>query len=380
MNKAALPLILFAALWAAEKTEGGFTERGLAGYRPWTNVRPWMTVGMRPEDNGLVGALELFCPGAAEMKLSMADGFAEIPWRPFESTLRWAFPPGARRVALRVVFREKRKADGVARVTPPLIRLLDLKDPDRVLTGDDEGAWMDWTDGILHGSARAAKRADGRHDAGEARRLAEAEMKQVISGGFMSLAAEEGIRMADLLGGVERLGAASLDLLPFIRLEEIDFHESGDTRVKGSLSLWGPSARVVRETAGLLRPEEPRPDAAKASDPEGLLVIDARGLHFAPCLFPQVWSEDERPCLVPGRGVGWERPYVRYLRQPSQASLARLGGLTGLKRAPVFIKAIGSRPGAPSTLLVTRRHRDLILGAGPAFTRWLDGGWLLIVD
>jgi hypothetical protein len=380
LNKATLPLILFAALWAAEKAEVGFTERGLAGYRPWTNVRPWMTVGMRPEDNGLVGALELYCPGAVEMKISMGGGFAEIPWRPFESSLRWAFPPGASRVALRAVFREKRKGDAIARVTPPLVRLLDLKDPDRVLTGDDEGAWMDWTDGILHGGARAAKRVDERHDAGEARRLAEGEMKQVLGAAFMSLAAEEGIRMADLLGGVDRLGRVSLDLLQWIRLDEIDFHESGATRVKGSLPLWGPSARVLRETALLLRPEEPRPDAAKALDPEGLLVIDTRGLHFAPCMFPQVWSEDERPCLVPGRGAAWERPYVRYLRRPSQASLARLGGLTGLKRAPVFIKAIGSRPGAPSTLLVTRRHRDLILGVGPGFSRWLDGGWVLIVD
>jgi len=380
LNKAVLPFLLIAALWAAENPGDAFAEKGLVGYRPWTNVRPWITATLKPEDRGLLVSLDFFCPGAAEMKVVAGPSFAEIPWRPFEPSVRWALPAGKTRIAIRAVFREKRPQGDSARVTPPVSRLLDLADPDRILTGDGEGVWMDWTDGVLHAGATARKRDEERHDAGESRKAATEAMRRGLGTAFLALAAEDGIDLSDLLGAVGRRAQVSLDVLERARIDEMDFPALDTVRVRGSVPLWGPAAESLREAARLLQVQEPALDAVSARESAGLLVLDARGLHFTPCLFPQVWAEDDTPCLVPGRRVSWQRPYVRYLRNPSQASLARLGGLVGLKGAPVFLKAIGTRPQAPSTLLLTRRNQELLRAAGAGLARWMDGGWVVLVD
>ncbi len=360
-------------------------KANFTGYPLWVSASPEIKIELKEKQSyGLFSEVSilLHCPYANDYKISNDPTFKNALWRKVKPKITWKLKKEYI-TTVYVIFRRHNKEKNIKEISPIVHYTLDRKNLEKKIDKKPNG-YINWTDLYISVNVTNVQKqqAGERYLFASAQKRAEETINSYLYDILKDIDTNSFYTIKDFTSIYENIQEKILNYLnQEVKINEIFYPSKNTVVVSGSLNLYS-SFFKKNHFISLLKPRLNQQSLIKKNYYETIintLVIDVKKMNFKPCLFPEVILENDQIIIHPSFNTNSSIPYVRYIRSLEKLN-EKLKFQKKQKNSFLIIKPLALKIKEKSKIIITQRHKEILLGNQQTIDQIANGGFFILTD
>ena len=300
---------------------------------------------------------------------------SSIPWRLNEDDL----------VTVYVIYRREHPHNAYKEVSPIVHDTLDRKNIEKKIQKTPHG-YINWTDGLIQTTVtlRQTQAPHERYTFAHVQTQAEKNSFGEALLIFKSLDINAFYQVSDFLVLNPTLLQKILEpLKTSFHVKEITYPTSNAVQITGVFFLYSSNTTLLHafKPSDSQSVPDPPPKISSYATTLAYVVIDVRNLPFKPVLFPEIFSAENRPIILPQEHSNYTVPYVRYVRSLRHIeTYLPSNSKPSTTSPPMIIQALTLSPNENSRIILIPSYHKLLRSNPTSIHNLASGGLIVLTD